>query len=34
MEEGFQHAVYAVGMLVQDEVQAAMNEFNRKKKEV
>ena len=34
MDEGYQHALQAVAMMLQDEVQVAMNEFNRKKKEV
>ena len=33
MEEGYANAVHAVGMMVDGELQAAMNEYNRKKKE-
>lgn len=33
MEEGYHHAVHAVEMMINGEVQAAMNEYNRKKKE-
>ncbi len=33
MEEGYENAVHAAEMIVQGEIQAAMNEYNRKKKE-
>ena len=33
MDEGYDHAVHAVEMILQDEMAAAMNEYNRKKKE-
>ena len=33
MEEGCQHSVQAVELMLEGEIQAAMNEFNRKKRE-
>ena len=33
MEEGYRNAVHAVEMMTAGEIQAAMNEYNRKKKE-
>ena len=33
MEEGYGNAVHAVEMIISGEIQAAMNEYNRKKKE-
>lgn len=33
MDEGYDHAVHAVEMILQDEMASAMNEYNRKKKE-
>lgn len=33
MEEGYEHAATAVRMILDGEMQAAMNEFNRKKRE-
>ena len=33
MEEGYEHAVCAVKEIVTGNIEAAMNEYNRKKKE-
>ncbi|GAA0253785.1 aminoacyl-tRNA hydrolase [Faecalicatena contorta] len=33
MEEGYGNAVHAIEMIISGEIQAAMNEYNRKKKE-
>ncbi|MEE1085860.1 MAG: aminoacyl-tRNA hydrolase [Schaedlerella sp.] len=34
MEEGYEHAVHALELMLTGEISAAMNEYNRKKKEV
>ena len=33
MDEGYAHAVHAVEMILEGDISAAMNEYNRKKKE-
>ena len=33
MEEGYSHAVHAVELIVSGQINEAMNEYNRKKKE-
>ncbi len=33
MDEGYDHAVHAVELIVSGQINEAMNEYNRKKKE-
>ena len=33
MDEGYDHAIHAVEMILEGDISAAMNESNRKKKE-